>query len=125
MAIKSPGRTAQERGALGFRGVVQAASYEIYELLDYGSDFGLVHELFEVEHEEEAGIELADAGDVFALDGADARGGLDGVGADAENFADGIDDEAEGLAVHIDDDAGVFVGGYSFDAEAAAQRLRL
>src|SRR5208282_929352 len=93
-----------------------------YELLDRGSDFGLVHELLEIEHEEEAGIEFADAGDVFALDGADARGGLDGVRADAEDFADGIDDEAEGLSVDIDDDdAGVFVGGDGVETEAAAQ----
>jgi hypothetical protein len=47
--------------------------------LDCGADFGFVHEALKIEHEEETGVEFADAGDVLALDGADARGGFDGV----------------------------------------------
>jgi hypothetical protein len=65
--------------------------------LNGGSDFGLVHQLLEVKHEEETGIEFADAGDVLALYDAAARVGFDGIGSDSEHFADRIEDEAERL----------------------------
>lgn len=44
-----------------------------------GADLLMVHQAVEVEHEEEAGVEFADSGDVFAFDGPDAGSGLDGL----------------------------------------------
>ena len=73
-----------------------------------GTDVLILEELLDIEEDEEAILEFADASDEFRIDGADhAGGGLDDAAVDAKNFVNTINDEANDAAKNFDDDNAV------------------